>query len=135
MSEAFSNKINRYNPDLKSDPWKGFKKTRTVRIIPKKNRFIPDILPNNGRIYDETVMELNPKEILRCLTDADVYEILEDGTEKLITIENMNDTNLSDIYDGEGVIEIDDAEDAEQVSYPEDTSDVGYARVNLAKVN
>ena len=54
MAESWSNKINRYHPELKGDPFKGFKEKRKVRIIPKKNRFIPDLLPNNGRIYDET---------------------------------------------------------------------------------
>lgn len=137
MSEAWSNKINRYHPELQGDPFKGFKEKRKVKIIPKKNRFIPDILPNNGRIYDETVMELNQKEILRCLSDADVYEILEDGSEVLITFNNKNDTNLSDEYDGEGILTYESAEDIENKNSgvsDDGTANVGEAEVGNAEV-
>lgn len=137
MAESWSNKINRYHPELKGDPFKGFKEKRKVRIIPKKNRFIPDLLPNNGRIYDETVMELNQKEILRCLSDADVYEILEDGTERLITFNNKNDTNLSDDYDGEGILTYESAEDMSkrnESSSKTESGNVGEAGVGKATI-
>lgn len=56
---------------------------KKVKVIPKKHRFVGDILPNNDRITKETEKNLNPKEIIRAMQFADCFE----GT-KLLTPEN-----------------------------------------------
>lgn len=56
---------------------------KKVKVIPKKHRFVGDILPNNDRITEETEKNLNPKEIIRAMQFADCFE----GT-KLLTPEN-----------------------------------------------
>ena len=56
---------------------------KKVKVIPKKHRFVGDILPNNCRITEETEKNLNPKEIIRAMQFADCFE----GT-KLLTPEN-----------------------------------------------
>lgn len=66
---------------------------KKVKIIPKKHRFVGDILPNNDRITEETEKNLNPKEIIRAMQFADCFEgtklltpanYLEDPTEELL---------------------------------------------------
>lgn len=66
---------------------------KKVKVIPKKHRFVGDILPNNGRITEETEKNLNPKEIIRAMQFADCFEgtklltpmnYLEDPTEELL---------------------------------------------------
>ena len=66
---------------------------KKVKVVPKKHRFVGDILPNNGRIVEETEKNLNPKEIIRAMQFADCFEgtklltpmnYLEDPTEELL---------------------------------------------------
>lgn len=66
---------------------------KKVKVVPKKHRFVSDILPNNGRITEETTKNLNPKEIVRCMQYANCYEgdtlltpqnYLDDPTEALL---------------------------------------------------
>lgn len=66
---------------------------KKVKVIPKKHRFVGDILPNNDRITEETEKNLNPKEIIRAMQFADCFEgtklltpanYLEDPTEELL---------------------------------------------------
>ena len=54
-------------------------------VIPLKGREILGILPNNKRISEETVLCLNKREILKCMKNASVYGIREDGTKILLT--------------------------------------------------
>jgi len=68
-----------------------FTATKKVRIIPKFDIGVPDILPD--RIHEEIVLELNRKEVIRALNYADVYEVLEDNSEILLDKENFNDDN------------------------------------------
>lgn len=48
--------------------------TKTVKIVPKQPRFISDILNLPDRIDEEMELELNVREIVRCMQYADVYE-------------------------------------------------------------
>ena len=66
---------------------------KKVKVIPKKHRFVGDILPNNDRITEKTEKNLNPKEIIRAMQFADCFEgtklltpanYLEDPTEELL---------------------------------------------------
>lgn len=65
--------------------------TKKCRIVPKKNRFVPDLLLHNQRIEEETTMEINKAEITRAMSLADVFMVNEDGTETLLTPENFYD--------------------------------------------
>ena len=48
--------------------------TKKVKIIPKQPRFISDILQLPARIDEEMQLELNVREIIRCMQFADVYD-------------------------------------------------------------
>lgn len=63
--------------------------TKKCRIVPKKNRFVPDLLLHNQRIETETTMEINKAEIIRAMSLADVYMVNDDGTETLLTPKNF----------------------------------------------
>lgn len=63
--------------------------TKKCKIIPKKNRFVPDLLIANKRIVSETTMEINKAEIRRAMSFADVFMIGDDGTETLLTPKNF----------------------------------------------
>ena len=65
--------------------------TKTVRIVPRYDMGVPDL--ERESIHEEVTMELNLKEIIRAMNYADVYEILEDGSEVLLDTENFNDDN------------------------------------------
>ena len=58
--------------------------TKKCRIVPQRNRFVPDLLLNNQRIEEETTMEINVAEIQRAMSIAEVYEVAEDGSETLL---------------------------------------------------
>ena len=59
--------------------------TKKCRIVPSKYNYIPDLLLHGKRIEEEITIELNPKEIQRAMTLADVFAVAEDGTETLLT--------------------------------------------------
>lgn len=61
--------------------------TKKVKIIPKQPRFISDILKLPARIDEEMQLELNVREITRCMQFADVY----DEEDTLLTPENFAD--------------------------------------------
>lgn len=48
--------------------------TKLVKIIPKQPRFISDILKLPARIDEEIQIELNIREIVRCMQYADIYD-------------------------------------------------------------
>lgn len=48
--------------------------TKLVKIVPKQPRFISDILELPARIDEEIELELNIREIIRCMQYADVYD-------------------------------------------------------------
>lgn len=62
--------------------------TKTVRIVPKCPKYISDILQLPERIDEEMTLELNVKEIVRCMQYADLYD--EDNN--LLTPENFNES-------------------------------------------
>jgi len=66
---------------------------KKVKVVPKEPRFISDLLPNNGRIIEETTRNMNAREIVRCMQFADCFEgdtlltpenFMDDPTEKLL---------------------------------------------------
>ena len=61
---------------------------KRVKIIPKQPRFISDILKFPTRIDSEIELDLNIKEIIRCMQFADVFE-----GDVLLTPENFNTDN------------------------------------------
>lgn len=61
--------------------------TKKVKIIPKQPRFISDILQLPARIDEEMQLDLNVREIIRCMQFADVY----DEEDTLLTPENFAD--------------------------------------------
>lgn len=61
--------------------------TKKVKIIPKQPRFISDILQLPARIDEEMQLELNVREIIRCMQFADIY----DEEDTLLTPENFAD--------------------------------------------
>lgn len=48
-------------------------------VIPKKYRFIPNILPNHKRIEKEMILYLNKNEIRKCMNDGCLVTILRNG--------------------------------------------------------
>ena len=58
---------------------------KKVRIVPREPRFISDILKSPKRIDSEIELDLNVKEIIRCMQYADVYE-----GDTILTPENFN---------------------------------------------
>ena len=58
---------------------------KKVRIVPREPRFISDILKLPKRIDSEIELDLNVKEIIRCMQYADVYE-----GDTILTPENFN---------------------------------------------
>lgn len=62
--------------------------TKKCKIIPKKNKVVLDLLPNNKKIEKETTMEINRNEIARAMSAADVYLIGNDGSQTLLNEEN-----------------------------------------------
>lgn len=71
--------------------------TKKVKIIPKQPRFISDILQLPARIDEEMQLELNVREIIRCMQFADVY----DEEDTLLTPENFADIVESSEDDGD----------------------------------
>ena len=59
--------------------------TKKVKIIPKQPRFISDILQLPARIDEEMKLELNVREIVRCMQFGNVFD--EEGN--LLTPENF----------------------------------------------
>ena len=59
-------------------------------IKPLKNRFIPGILPNRKRITMETELELTIHQVKRCMSNAVVTHITEDGNEVIMDELNWN---------------------------------------------
>ena len=58
---------------------------KKVRIVPREPRFVSDILKLPKRIDSEIELDLNVKEIIRCMKYADVYE-----GDTILTPENFN---------------------------------------------
>lgn len=61
--------------------------TKKVKVTPTKLKGVPDILIPNGRIESEVTMDLNEKEIRRCMSFADVREV---SGEEEITLDPTN---------------------------------------------
>ena len=65
-------------------------KLKKCKIIPHFD--LPDLIKLK-RIQYPCEMELNEHEIIRAMNYADVYEVLDDGTEVLLHFKNFKDDN------------------------------------------
>ena len=62
---------------------------KRCKVYPRNGlQFIPGILEKQKRIEFPAELPLSPKELRRCLSYADVYEVRDDDTCVLLTIEN-----------------------------------------------
>lgn len=72
--------------------------TKRYKVIPKTNRFIPDIL-KNGRIQYPGIYELNIREVRRCQAYGyvieEITEPLPDTPEILQDIPKINSARLN----------------------------------------
>lgn len=48
-------------------------------VTPKRNRFVPNILPGRKRIEQEMTLELNKNEIRKCMNEGCLVAIIENG--------------------------------------------------------
>lgn len=100
---------------------------KTCKIVPKFP--LPDILKLK-RVEYPCTMELNKAEIIRSMNYADVFEILNDGTELLLDPDNFNvDNNLVSVQNSvPDIIGLSINIKANKVNA------VGYAGVDLARL-
>ena len=62
---------------------------KRCKVYPRNGlQFIPGILEKRKRFEFPAELPLSPHEVRRCLSYADVYEVREDGTCVLLTLEN-----------------------------------------------
>ena len=67
--------------------------TKVCKVYPRNGlQYISDILPNRGRIELPAKIEMNSAEVRRCMSFADVYEVIKKG-DVLLTIENYLEDN------------------------------------------
>ena len=75
------------------------KTTKKCLVTPKKYRYITGILPNNKKIEEPMELELNKKEIKRCMMNGAVVQILLDGSYLPLDEKNYYVNNKVDISD------------------------------------
>lgn len=92
--------------------------TKKVKIIPKQPRFISDILQLPARIDEEMELELNVREIVRCMQFGNVF----DEEDNLLTPENFANSKESDSSEEEGTDE-DEGGEEEQAPPTEPSED------------
>lgn len=83
--------------------------TKKCRIVPVKNRHVPDVLLHNKRITEETTMDLNKMEIRRAMSFAEVF-VVDGDTETLVTDQNFY---LKDVEEESGSGDDDKKEEGE----------------------
>lgn len=62
---------------------------KVCKVYPAKNKRIPGILPNQKMITEPGIYHLNLKEIRRCMSYGDVFEVITGG-DVLLTPENYH---------------------------------------------
>lgn len=77
---------------------------KRCRLVPKGSYGIPDLM-SIGRIHEPIILDLNQREVRRAMSYAEVFEILEDGTEILIDEQNFDENYNRDLTDNSGYIE------------------------------
>ena len=81
---------------------------KTCKVYPAKNKRITGILPERKMITEPGIYHLNLKEIRRCMSYADVFEVVTGG-DVLLTPENYTaDNSKAKVYPAEKVPEIKD---------------------------
>lgn len=96
--------------------------TKHCLITPKKYRYITGILPNMKKIEGPMELDLNIKEIKRCMMNGALVQILDDGSQIPLDERNYHifSTDEQDIPVLPPGIEL------------EDIARVGYAKVGKA---
>lgn len=93
-------------------------------VTPKKYRFITDILPKNKKIEGPMELDLNIKEIKRCMMNGAVVQILTDGEMVALDETNYYSLELESITGIHPPVELDDiakvgeAEVGKAIIYP-----------------
>lgn len=93
-------------------------------VTPKKYRFITGILPMNKKIEGPMELDLNTKEIKRCMMNGAVVQIITDGSlleldEKNYYLEeNKSNTNIHPPIPLDEIAKIGEAEIGEAKIYP-----------------
>ena len=78
---------------------------KRCKVYPRNGlQFIPGILEKQKRIEFPAELPLSPKEIRRCLSYADVYEVTDAG-DVLLTLENFMADNI--VYHKDTSIQLD----------------------------
>ena len=68
---------------------------KKCKIIPHFS--LPDLIKLRRIEYPCIIEKMSAKEIIRAMNYADVYEILEDGQEVLLTLKNFDKDNSSNV--------------------------------------
>lgn len=109
---------------------------KRCKVYPRNGlQFIPGILEKQKRIEFPAELPLSPKEIRRCLSYADVYEVTDAG-DVLLTLENFmadnsNATPATDVPEVELLYPRDEGneeeveEDNEEEEVTDDTEESG----------
>lgn len=77
-------------------------------VTPKKYRFITGILPMNKKIEDTMELDLNIKEIKRCMMNGAVVQILSNGEMVDLDEKNYYSLELESITDVHPPVSLDD---------------------------
>lgn len=89
---------------------------KRCKVYPRNGlQFIPGILEKQKRIEFPAELPLSPHEVRRCLSYADVYEVREDDTCVLLTMENY----LADNTDAPEATDVPE----DELLYPRDEKD------------
>ena len=81
---------------------------KICKVYPAKNKRITGILPNQGVITDPGIYHLNLKEIRRCMSYADVFEVVTGGDVLLHENNYMLDNSKATVTPAEKVPEMKD---------------------------
>lgn len=113
---------------------------KRCKVYPRNGlQFIPGILEKRKRIEFPAELPLSPHEVRRCLSYADVYEVRDDDTCVLLTMENYLADNTdapaaTDVPEDELLYPRDEKEDDGEEEETEDDSEETVEAMNTEPV-
>lgn len=113
---------------------------KRCKVYPRNGlQFIPGILEKRKRIEFPAELPLSPHEVRRCLSYADVYEVRDDDTCVLLTMENYLADNTdapaaTDVPEDELLYPRDEKEDDGEEEETEDESEETVEVMNTEPV-
>lgn len=113
---------------------------KRCKVYPRNGlQFIPGILEKRKRIEFPAELPLSPHEVRRCLSYADVYEVRDDDTCVLLTMENYLADNTdapaaTDVPEDELLYPRDEKEDDGEEEETEDESEETVEAMNTEPV-